>query len=106
MASLGGGQLMNALNKVREINPGPAILLTRGRHGAWFIRRNEVFSIPAIPQVESEFLVGAGDTFAAPFTITVFRVSQSPSVYSGRPPRQYSKFAGFRIRQWETWTRC
>ncbi|MEM7115544.1 MAG: PfkB family carbohydrate kinase [Chloroflexota bacterium] len=67
MASLGKGQLMQALNNVREINPNLQILLTRGRNGAWFIRQNEIFSIPAIPQVESEFLVGAGDTFAATF---------------------------------------
>ena len=67
MATLGGRQLMRALNIVREINPDLQILLTRGRNGAWFIRHNEVFSIPAIPQVESEFLVGSGDTFAATF---------------------------------------
>ncbi len=67
MAALGQGRLMNALNTVREINPDLQILLTRGRNGAWFIRQNEVYSIPAIPQVESEFLVGAGDTFAATF---------------------------------------
>lgn len=67
MATLGKGRLMNALNAVREINPELQILLTRGRNGAWFIRQNEVYSIPAIPQVESEFLVGAGDTFAATF---------------------------------------
>ena len=67
MATLGQGQLMNGLNSVREINPELQILLTRGRNGAWFIRHNEVYSIPAIPQVESEFLVGAGDTFAATF---------------------------------------
>jgi sugar/nucleoside kinase (ribokinase family) len=67
MTMLGKGDLLNALNTLREINPDLQILLTRGRNGAWFIRRNEVFSIPAIPQVESEFLVGAGDTFAATF---------------------------------------
>ena len=67
MATLGQGQLMNGLNSVREINPELQILLTRGRNGAWFIRHNEVYSIPAIPQLESEFLVGAGDTFAATF---------------------------------------
>lgn len=67
MASLGKGRLMSALNTLREINPDLQILLTRGRNGAWFIRHNEMFSIPAIPQVESEFLVGAGDTFAATF---------------------------------------
>ena len=67
MASLGKGQLIDALNTVREINPDLQILLTRGRNGAWFIRHNEVYSTPAIPQVESEFLVGAGDTFAASF---------------------------------------
>lgn len=67
MTMLGKGQLLNALNALREINPSLQILLTRGRDGAWFIRRNEFFSIPAIPQVESEFLVGAGDTFAATF---------------------------------------
>ena len=58
---------MKALHLVREINPELQLLLTRGRNGAWFIRHNEVYSIPAIPQVESEFLVGAGDTFAATF---------------------------------------
>lgn len=67
MASLGNGRLLNGLNTVREINPELQILLTRGRHGAWFIQHNEVYSIPAIPQIESEFLVGAGDTFAATF---------------------------------------
>ena len=67
MATLGSGRLMIALNLVREINPDLQILLTRGRNGAWFIRHNEVYSIPAIPQVESEFLVGSGDTFAATF---------------------------------------
>ena len=67
MATLGNGRLMNGLNVVREINPELQILLTRGRNGAWFIRQNDVYSIPAIPQVESEFLVGAGDTFAATF---------------------------------------
>ena len=67
MATLGKGRLMNALHLVREINPELQLLLTRGRNGAWFIRHNEVYSIPAIPQVESEFLVGAGDTFAATF---------------------------------------
>lgn len=67
MATLGNGRLINALNTLREINPDLQILLTRGRNGAWFIRQNEIFSIPAIPQVESEFLVGAGDTFAATF---------------------------------------
>ncbi len=67
MASLGSGRLMNGLNTIREINPNLQILLTRGRNGAWFIRQNDVYSIPAIPQVESEFLVGAGDTFAATF---------------------------------------
>lgn len=67
MASLGAGDLMHGLNKVREVNPDLQILLTRGRNGAWFIRQNEIFSIPAIPQWESEFLVGAGDTFAATF---------------------------------------
>ena len=67
MATLGKGRLMKALHLVREINPELQLLLTRGRNGAWFIRHNEVYSIPAIPQVESEFLVGAGDTFAATF---------------------------------------
>ena len=67
MASLGNGRLIDGLKMVREINPDIQILLTRGRNGAWFIRHNEIFSIPAIPQVESEFLVGAGDTFAATF---------------------------------------
>ena len=67
MATLGNGRLLTALNTVREINPDLQILLTRGRNGAWFIRHNEVFSVPAIPQLESEFLVGAGDTFAASF---------------------------------------
>ncbi|MCP5096322.1 MAG: hypothetical protein GY943_12290 [Chloroflexi bacterium] len=67
MASLGQRRLMNGLNTVREINPDLQILLTRGRNGAWFIRHNEIYSIPAIPQVESEFLVGAGDTFASTF---------------------------------------
>lgn len=67
MATLGQGQLMTALNSLREINPDLQILLTRGRNGAWFIRHGEIFSIPAIPQIESEFLVGAGDTFAATF---------------------------------------
>ena len=67
MATLGKGSLMNGLNTVREINPDLQILLTRGRNGAWFIRQNEIYAVPAIPQVESEFLVGAGDTFAATF---------------------------------------
>lgn len=67
MATLGDGDLMNGLNRVREVNPDLQILLTRGRNGAWFIRNNDIFSIPAIPQRESEFLVGAGDTFAATF---------------------------------------
>ena len=67
MATLGNGRLMTALNHVFEINPELQILLTRGRNGAWFIRRNEIFAISAIPQIESEFLVGAGDTFAATF---------------------------------------
>ena len=67
LAELGGRRLLHAIHLVREINPDLQIFLTRGRHGAWFIRHNEIFSIPAIPQVESEFLVGAGDTFAATF---------------------------------------
>lgn len=67
MTMLGKGRLTNAINTLREVNPDLQILLTRGRNGAWFIRHNEIFSIPAIPQVESEFLVGAGDTFAATF---------------------------------------
>lgn len=67
MAMMGKGRLLTALNTIREINPDLQILLTRGRNGAWFIRHNEVYSIPAIPQVESEFLVGAGDTFASTF---------------------------------------
>ena len=67
MGTLGNGRVMNALKAVREINPDLQILLTRGRNGAWFIRQNDVYSIPAIPQLESEFLVGAGDTFAATF---------------------------------------
>lgn len=67
MATLGKGRLLNGLNALREINPNLQILLTRGRNGAWFIRHNEMYAISAIPQVESEFLVGAGDTFAATF---------------------------------------
>ena len=67
MAALGDGQLMTGIGLVREVNPKLQILLTRGRNGAWFIRQNELFSIPAIPQKESEFLVGAGDTYAATF---------------------------------------
>lgn len=67
MATLGNGRLLNGLNLLREINPDLQILLTRGRNGAWFIRQNDIFTVPAIPQVESEFLVGAGDTFAATF---------------------------------------
>ena len=67
MTTLGNGRLENGLTALREINPNLQILLTRGRNGAWFIRHDEVFSIPAVPQVESEFLVGAGDTFAATF---------------------------------------
>ena len=67
MATLGSGSLMDGLNIVREINPELQVLLTRGRNGAWFIRQNDIYSIPAIPQVESEFLVGAGDTFSATF---------------------------------------
>ncbi len=67
MATLGNGQLVKGLTVLRKINPDLQILLTRGRNGAWFIGHDEVFSIPAIPQIESEFLVGAGDTFAASF---------------------------------------
>ena len=67
MTSLGEGSLVAGLNLLRDVNPDLQVLLTRGRHGAWFIRQNEVFAISAIPQVESEFLVGAGDTFAATF---------------------------------------
>ena len=67
MATLGNGQLVKGLAVLRKINPDLQILLTRGRNGAWFIEHDEVFSIPAIPQIESEFLVGAGDTFAASF---------------------------------------
>ena len=67
MATLGQGRLMTGLNTLREINPDLQILLTRGRNGAWFITPDEVYSIPVIPQVESEFLVGSGDTFAATF---------------------------------------
>lgn len=67
MATLGQGRLMTGVRVLREINPELQILLTRGRNGAWFIRQNEMFAIPAIPQIESEFLVGAGDTFAATF---------------------------------------
>lgn len=67
MTTFGNGQLENGLAVLREINPELQVLLTRGRNGAWFIGRDEVFSIPAIPQVESEFLVGAGDAFAATF---------------------------------------
>tara|TARA_B100000029_G_scaffold153161_3_gene148293 strand:+ start:2145 stop:3119 length:975 start_codon:yes stop_codon:yes gene_type:complete len=67
MTTFGNGRLENGLAVFREINPELQVLLTRGRNGAWFIGRDEVFSIPAIAQVESEFLVGAGDTFAATF---------------------------------------
>ena len=67
MATLGNGRLLKGLTVLRKINPDLEILLTRGRNGAWFIGHDEVFSIPAIPQIESEFLVGAGDTFAASF---------------------------------------
>jgi sugar/nucleoside kinase (ribokinase family) len=67
MATLGNGRLETGLTILRDINPDLQILLTRGRNGAWFIGHSEVFSIPAIPQVESEFLVGSGDTFAATF---------------------------------------
>jgi sugar/nucleoside kinase (ribokinase family) len=67
MASITKGGLLGGINALREIRPDLQILLTRGRHGAWFIRDNDIYSIPAIPQVESEFLVGAGDTFAATF---------------------------------------
>ena len=67
MATLGNGRLETGLTILRDINPDLQILLTRGRNGAWFIGRSEVFSIPAILQVESEFLVGSGDTFAATF---------------------------------------
>ena len=64
---LGNGRLVKGLTVLREINPDLQILLTRGRNGAWFIGHDGVFSIPAIPQVESECLIGAGDTFAATF---------------------------------------
>jgi sugar/nucleoside kinase (ribokinase family) len=67
MATLGNGRLLKGLTVLRKINPDLELLLTRGRNGAWFIGHDEVFSIPAIPQIESEFLVGAGDTFAASF---------------------------------------
>ena len=67
MATLGNGRLLKGLTVLRKINPDLEILLTRGRNGAWFIGHDEVFSIPAIPQIESEFLVGAGDTFVASF---------------------------------------
>ncbi len=67
MATLGNGRLLKGLTVLRKINPDLEILLTRGRNGAWFIGHDEVFSIPAIPQIESEFLVGTGDTFAASF---------------------------------------
>ena len=67
MASLGNGHLDVGLDILNSINPDLQILLTRGRYGAWYLNQDEVFSIPAIPQIESEFLVGAGDTFAATF---------------------------------------
>ncbi len=67
METFGNGRLETGLTILRDINPDLQILLTRGRHGAWFIGHNKVFSIPAIPQADSEFLVGSGDTFAATF---------------------------------------
>ena len=76
MSTLGGGKLETGLEMLREINPDLQILLTRGRNGAWFIGRNTVYSIPAIPQIESEFLIGAGDTFAA--TFHYYRIQGEP----------------------------